>query len=190
MSSGEPAAVTELLHRWSDGDAAALEALMPLVYAELRRIARREIASGHDQTLQPTALVHEAYIRLTRGEHVQWQGRSHFFAVACKAMRQVLVDHARRRDALKRGGGNVTIALDAEIAWSTPAGVDVIALDGALERLAALHPVQSRIVELRFFGGLTLEEVAALLESSEATVKRKWRMARAWLYRELTAGAA
>jgi RNA polymerase sigma factor (TIGR02999 family) len=183
--------VTELLLAWGDGDAAALDALIPLVYDELRRIADRAMrreAVGH--TLQPTGLVAEAYLRLVDQRHARWHNRAQFYGVATQVMRRVLVDHARARLAGKRGGAErqqVSLT-DADGADGAPAGaawVDVIALHEALIRLAALASQQARVVELRYFGGLTIEETAEAMEVSPATVKREWTVARAWLRREL-----
>lgn len=178
--------VTLILKDWSKGDPAAIEALMPLVYGELRRMARRVMRSesaGH--TLQPTALVHEAYLRLVDQTRVNWQNRAHFFAVAAQVIRRILVDHARARRRLKRGGGVLKITLSETISRDDAAGLDLAALDSALIRLAALDERQGRIIELRFFGGLSVEETAEVLGISPATVKRDWTSARAWLFREL-----
>lgn len=187
-----PADVTQLLAAWSSGDRAALDALLPAVYAELRRQAERVLrheASGH--TLQPTALVHEAYLRLVDQRPVQFDSRAHFVAIAARCMRQVLVDAARVRQAAKRGGGAQAVTLDG-VAGSVAAqdggdvaGVDVLALDAALEKLAQVDPDQARLVELRYFVGLTLDETAAALGVSAATVSREWSVARRWLRREL-----
>lgn len=192
-SAADSADVTGLLIAWSEGDGAALDALIPLVYAELRRQARRALrreAAGH--TLQPTALVHEAYLRLVDQRPIRWQSRAHFFGVAARCMRQVLVDAARTRRAAKRGRGAHPITLDdAEGAAAAPAAgvddasVEVLALDAALTRLAALDPDQARLVELRYFGGLTLDDTAATLGVSTATVSREWTVARRWLRREM-----
>jgi RNA polymerase sigma-70 factor (ECF subfamily) len=193
-ASGDSTAdVTGLLIAWSQGDAAALDALLPVVYAELRRQARRALrreAAGH--TLQPTALVHEAYLKLVDQRPSRWQGRTQFYGVAARCMRQVLVDAARTRRAAKRGGGAHPITLvDAEqlAVASTPGGEavgdEVLALDEALTRLAALDPEQARLVELRYFAGLTLDDTAAALGVSPATVSREWTVARRWLRREL-----
>jgi RNA polymerase sigma factor (TIGR02999 family) len=175
--------VTRLLIRLTDGESAALESLLPLVYAELRRLAasylRRE-RPGH--TLQPTALVHEAYLRLIDQTQVQWQNRAHFFGVAAQMMRRILVDHARGQQAEKRGGDVTKLSLDENIDVSGERAADLVALDEALDRLAALDPQKSRVVELRFFGGLSVEEAAEVLGVSAPTVKRQWRMAKAWLY--------
>jgi RNA polymerase sigma factor (TIGR02999 family) len=184
--------VTDLLRAWGAGDPAALDELLPLVYDELRRQARRYMRaqpSGH--TLQTTALVHEAYLRLVGQSHVEWKGRAHFFGVAAKAMRSILVDHARARRAAKRGGAARAVTLDeaGEVATAvagTQSRVDVLALDEALARLAELDSRKSRLVELRYFGGLGIEEAAAVLGVSPATVKRDWTTARAWLRRELS----
>ena len=184
--------MTGLLLAWQAGDAAALDALMPVVYDELRRQAaqamRRERA-GH--TLDTTGLVHEAYLRLVEQERAAWQNRAQFFGVAAQLMRRVLVDHARGRDAAKRGGGAERVTLDraGDVAAgdATVDGVaDVLAVHDALHRLAALDPGQARIVELRYFGGLTIDETADVLETSPTTVKREWAVARAWMQRALS----
>lgn len=181
-----PGQVTDLLSAWTGGDASALERLIPIVYGELRAIAglvfRRERG---DHTLQPTAVVHEAFLKLAGGD-VPFRDRVHFFAVAAQAMRQVLVDHARARVAAKRGGGATRIELgEVPAGGADRALADVLAVDQALERLAALDADQARIVELRYFGGLTVEETAEVLGVSAPTVKRDWRLARAFLAREL-----
>lgn len=181
--------VTELLARWSKGDASAREALIPLVYEELRKIARRSLSSqspGH--TLQPTALVHEAYLRLARQDSVDWQNRAHFFAMAARMMRQILVDHARKHGAAKRGSNAVSVVVDDLPAASSAPNLDVLALDHALEQLAALDPRQCRIVELRFFGGLSIEETAEVEKISPATTKREWATARLWLHHAMSNG--
>ena len=184
----QSAEITELLIAWSDGRPEALEDLMPIVYADLRRVAagymRRE-AAGH--ALQPTALVHEAYVRLVDQKRVKWRNRAHFFGVAAGLMRRILVDSARRRRAEKRGGGweRVTLAGD-EAAPDSRREVDVLALHDALERLAEFDPQQERIVELRYFGGLTIEETAEVVGISAATVAREWRIAKAWLRAQLS----
>lgn len=175
--------VTRLLIRLMDGERAVLDDLLPLVYAELRRLAAgylRHERPGH--TLQPTALVHEAYLRLVDQTQVQWQNRAHFFGVAAQMMRRILVDHARSQQAEKRGGDIQKLALDENIDVSGERAAELIALDDALARLAELDPQKSRIVELRFFGGLSVEETAEVLGVSAPTVKRQWRMAKAWLY--------
>ena len=184
-----PGEVTRLLNAWSAGDREALERLLPLVYGELRRCAgaylRRERA-GH--TLQPTALVHEAYLKLVGGAPISWKDRAHFYGVAARAMRQVLVDHARAHAAGKRGAGQFLVGLDAAASASTPPrSLDLLDLDRALSKLAALDERQSRLVELRLFGGLTIEESAEVLKVSHMTVSRDWKHAEAWLQREMTA---
>ena len=158
---------------------------MPLVYEELRKLARSYLQNERpDHTLQATALVHEAYIRLVDWENVSWQNRAHFFAVAAQIMRQILVDYARRKKSQKRDGGQ-KLALAEAISFSAPRGLDLIALDEALESLAAFDEAQAKIVELRFFGGLTIEETAHALNISPATVKREWTVAKAWLYQRM-----
>ena len=183
----QPGEVTRLLLAWNTGDAAALEKLMPLVYGELRHIAERHFRKekpGH--TLQPTAVVHEAYFRLVDQTRVTWKNKGHFLAIASQAMRRILIDHARGRGAEKRGGEVEKVTLDVAIASPEPAReVDVLALDEALDRLKALDGTQAQIVELRFFGGLTIEETADVLETSPSSVKRDFRSAKAWLFREL-----
>lgn len=181
-----PEGITELLIDWGHGDQAALDKLMPLVYDELRRLAnnylRRE-AAGH--TLQPTALVNEAYLKLV-GQKTNWQNRAHFFAISAKLMRRILVDHARQRQAAKRGGSEqqrISIT-SAETIMKQPA-IDLLALNEALDELARMDPQQGRIVELKFFGGLSIEETAEVLGISHATVERDWKVARAWLRRQL-----
>jgi len=184
--------VTELLVRWREGDPQALEALMPLVYGELRRLAHHYLQRERDDhTLQSTALVHEAYLRLAGRDAPQLQNRAHFFGVAAHLMRQILVDYARSHAAARRGGGAYKLSLDdAPDLPQIFASVDLIALDGALERLSELNPQQSRVVELRFFAGLTIEDTSKVLGVSPATVKRYWTTARAWLHREITGDAA
>jgi RNA polymerase sigma factor (TIGR02999 family) len=187
--------VTELLAAWGAGDRRAADRLLPVVYGELRRQAARAMrgeSAGH--TLQPTALVHEAYLRLVDQRAAGWQSRAQFFGVAAQAMRRVLVDHARGRHAAKRGGGAHQVALGGRDAlrvdggddWAADPAADVLALHDALTRLAAMDPEQARLVELRYFGGLTIDETAAALGSSPATVKREWAVARGWLRRELS----
>jgi RNA polymerase sigma factor (TIGR02999 family) len=184
--------LTALLQAWSAGDAAAATRLIPLVYDELRRQAARQLRRERpDHTLRPTALVHEAYVRMVGQEKASWQSRTQFFAVAAQVMRRVLVDHARQHAAAKRAGGWQRVTLADQRAGATPpAEVDVLALDQALRELAALDPRREKIVELRFFAGLTLEEAAAALGVSEATVTREWRLARAWLHRRLAPDAS
>ena len=179
--------VTRLLVAWSQGDEGALDTLLPLVYAELREMAHRYLGrERRDHTLQPTAVVHEAFLRLIKQRRVDWKNRSHFFAVAAQSMRRILVDHARARAADKRGGGQTLIALDAAPSGETPRTVDLIALDDALGRLEKLDRAKASVVEMRFFGGLTIDETAEALGASPSTVKRDWTLARAFLYRELT----
>jgi RNA polymerase sigma factor (TIGR02999 family) len=184
--------VTELLHRWSKGDLAAREALVPLVYDELRRIARRCLAKRYsDQTLQPTALVHEAYLRLIRSDSIDVHDRVHFFSMAAQMMRQILIDHARRSAAAKRGGNAMTVAFDEASDSAGPkTNLDLIALDDAMNQLAELDPRQCKVVELRFFGGLSIEETAEAVEVSPATAKREWATARLWLRRAMNTGQA
>jgi RNA polymerase sigma factor (TIGR02999 family) len=185
----EAHAVTQLLHAWGAGAAGASDALVPLVYAELRRQARRALRrEGEGHTLQPTALVHEAWLRLDGQHDARWESRSQFLAVAAQMMRRVLVDHARTRHALKRGGGGTHVTLGhAEQAVAAADQVDVLALDDALARLAVLDPRKARLVELRYFAGLSIPEAAAALGVSLATVGREWAVARMWLRRELEA---
>ena len=186
MSQPSRHEVTQLLLAWSSGDQTALDKLTPLVYDELRRMAHRYMSRerpGH--TLQTTALVNEAYLRLVNREAVEWQNRAHFFAIAAQVMRHILVDHARSHAYAKRGGGTRTISLDEAMLVSQERAAEVVALDEALKGLADIDPQQSRIVELRFFGGLTIEETAAVLQLSAATIKREWSTAKAWLYHEL-----
>jgi RNA polymerase sigma factor (TIGR02999 family) len=184
-----PTEVTQTFLRWRQGDPDALNALLPLVYEEMRRLAGsylRNESIGH--TLQPTALAHEAYLRLLDQRQVSWQNRAHFMGLAAQAMRRILVDHARRRSALKRGGDAVHVPLgDEDVAGGLPEelGVPVEELNDALDRLAALDARQARVVELRFFTGLSIEETAEVLAVSPATIKRDWTLARAWLHREL-----
>lgn len=184
--SSEPD-VTELLDEWRRGDTAALDRLTPLVYDELRRIAHRYMRAergGH--TLETTALVNEAYLRLATQRRVEWQDRAHFFAVTAQVMRHVLIDHARRRRYAKRGGAEAQqVPLEEAHAMTTERAAELLALDEALEKLAQLDPRKARVVELRYFGGLSLEETAAVLEVSAMTVRRDWRAARAWLYQEM-----
>ena len=178
--------VTQLLIEWSNGDKAALDRLMPLIHEELRRLAHHYMSRerpGH--TLQTTALVDEAYLRLVNRKDVHWQNRAHFFAIAAQLMRSILVDHARSHAYAKRGGGARKIALEEAMVVSQERAADVVALDGALKELETFDPQQSRIIELRFFGGLTIEETAEVLDLSPATIKREWSTAKAWLYHEL-----
>jgi RNA polymerase sigma factor (TIGR02999 family) len=182
--------VTQLLVRWRAGDRQALEALMPLVYDELRRLAHHYLSHERsDHTLQSTALVHEAYLRLAGQNPPQWQNRAHFFGIAAHLMRQILVEYARGRGTAKRGGNAPRLALDEATALSQQADVDLVALDRALLELSDLDAQQGRIVELRFFAGLTIEDTSEVLGISPATVKRDWTTARAWLYRAMTGEA-
>jgi len=177
--------VTRLLVQWTEGNPQALEDLMPMVYAEMRRLAQSYLRRERsDHTLQSTALVHEAYLRLV-DQNVSWQSRAHFFGIAAQMMRRILVDHARAHDAAKRGDGACRVTLDEDLAVREQRDVDVIALDVALENLAKIDPQQSRIVELRFFGGLSIEDTSEVLKISPATVKRDWAMAKAWLHRAM-----
>jgi RNA polymerase sigma factor (TIGR02999 family) len=186
MGSAPSRDITALLDRWNAGDVLAREELIPIVYRELRQVARRALAAERPcHTLQSTALVHEAYLRLAGQDRPHWQNRQHFFAVAAQLMRRVLVDHARKRLAAKRGGHAVALELDASVALPERQSVDLVALDDALNALAALDPRQCRVVELRFFGGLTIDEAARVMGLSAGTVKREWATARAWLSAEL-----
>ena len=178
--------ITELLLKWSKGDSGALDRLMPMVYPELRRMARRFMGRENSHhTLQTSALINEAYLRLVDQKAVEWQDRAHFFAVAAQVMRHILVDHARRYRYGKRGAGAKHVAFDEVSVLKQERAAEFIALDSALTGLAKVDPRKSRIVELRFFGGLTVEETAEVLEISAITVKREWRAARAWLLREI-----
>lgn len=186
MCAASSTRVNRLLADWGQGNEEAREALIPVVYDELRRIARRRLwGERPDHTLQSAALVNEAYLRLVRQEAPQWQNRAHFFGVAAQLMRHILVDHARNRLAAKRGAGAPRLSLDPELAPAQKPGIDLVALDDALNRLTRLDPQQGRVIELRFFGGLSIEETAVVMEISPATVKREWATARAWLQREL-----
>jgi RNA polymerase sigma factor (TIGR02999 family) len=176
--------VTGLLRQWSDGNQQALGRLLPIIYDELRRVAHQYLhRERHERTLQTTALVHEAYLKLIDQRSVSWQNRAHFFAIAAQAMRRILIDNARKRTASKREGEK--ISLDDVAVISSDKAAHLIALDDVLQRLEQIDPQQSKIVELRYFGGLTIEETAEAISLSPATVKREWAMARAWLYQEL-----
>ena len=181
-----PQNVTEMLRDWRNGDQEALEKLIPVVYDELRRQAanylRRE-RPGH--TLQTTALIHEAYLRLINQQNIEWQNRAHFYAIAARLMREILVDHARKRQASKRGGSDIKVPLEEAMVVSPERSVDLVALDEALTRLAAIDAQQSRIVELRYFSGLSVEETAEVMAVSSRTVKRDWNVAKAWLRHQL-----
>lgn len=190
MPTHSPREITRLLVAWSDGDESALAELTPLVYGELHRLAHHYMGgerTGH--TLQTTALVNEAYVRLIDWKSVRWQSRAHFFAVSAQLMRRILVDFARSRGYLKRGGGAHALTLDDAAFASDEKGADLVALDEALSALAKIDARQSKVVELRFFGGLTNEEAAEVLKVSPATVRRDWSLARAWLHRELSNAA-
>jgi RNA polymerase sigma factor (TIGR02999 family) len=179
--------ITQLLIAWNNGRREALEDLLPLVYQELRQLAARYLhREPVDHTLQPTALVHEAYLRLVDQRQVQWQNRAHFYGIAAKIMRRILVDSARARKADKRGAGWERVSLLEDQTPANAAGIDVLALNQALERLATFDPQQERIVELRYFGGLTIEEAAEVVGISAASVVREWTIARAWLRGELS----
>jgi RNA polymerase sigma factor (TIGR02999 family) len=183
--------LTQLLRAWSEGDEQALERLVPLVYAELHRLARHYMAgerAGH--TLQTSALVNEAYLRLVDVKNVNWQNRAHFFGVSAQLMRRILVDFSRSRRSLKRGGEILTVSLEEGLIASPGTGADVVALDDALKTLAAMDPRRSRVVELRFFGGLSAEETAEVLKVSAETVLHDWKLAKVWLLRELSVGIA
>src|SRR6202049_4489384 len=182
--------ISKLLRAWSDGDQSALNGLTPIVYEELRRLAHHYMERerpGH--TLQTTALVNEAYMRLVDYKRMQWQDRAHFFAVAAQVMRRILVDHARRHN-LKRGGGVQHVSLEETVMVGGDRAADLVALDDAMEALARINQRKVQVVEMRFFGGLTVEETAEVLKVSPVTVMRDWSTAKAWLYRELTCGAA
>jgi RNA polymerase sigma factor (TIGR02999 family) len=192
-----PDEVAQLLQCWSRGDKAALSRMLPLIYDELRHMAQRHLQRERDgHTLQRTSLVHEAYLRLVQQGPLKWESRAHFFGWASTLMRHILIDHARSRKAVKRGGGapvlsldaiqeNISGSVEASLAESSPDSIDLIALDRALQRLEQLDPQQSRVVELRFFGGLNVVETAEALDISPATVKREWATARAWLLRRM-----
>jgi RNA polymerase sigma factor (TIGR02999 family) len=179
--------VTRLLQAWSGGNKEALDRLTPLVHGELRRIARRLMAGQPpNHTLQATALINEVYLRLVDVQQASWQDRTHFFALCALAMRQILVDHARRRGSAKRGGRQVTIELEEGLARESTREMNLLELDSALNRLATLDPRKSQVIELRFFGGLSVKETAEALKISPETVHRDWKFARAWLYGELS----
>jgi RNA polymerase sigma-70 factor (ECF subfamily) len=181
-----PNEVTQLLIDWSNGDQAALDELIPLVHAELRRLARHYMAQENSaHTLQTSALINEAYIRLIDQQHMPWQNRAHFFGVAAQVMRHILIDHARKHCYAKRGGGARKVPLEEAMIVNDQRAEELVALDDALKDLAALDPRKSRIIELRFFGGLSIEETAEALQISPITVTREWRSAKAWLRREM-----
>ena len=189
MSSMSPPDVTQLLADWGRGDRSALEKLLPLVHAELRRIARRQMSHerpGH--TLQATALVNEAYLKLAGQQEFEWQNRAHFFAVAAQVMRHILIDHARAHARDKRGGGAIQVSLNEAAALGGEQAEHFLALDEALRTLEQIDPQKGKIVELRYFGGLNIEETADVLNVSPRTVRREWQRARAWLYRMIAEG--
>ena len=184
-----PREVTQLLHAWSQGDQSALEKLLPLVYNELHRLARRYmVREGAGHTLQTTALVNEAYLRLVDVTGVEWQNRAHFFAVSAQVMRRILVDFARSRKYQKRGGGARRVTFDEALDVSAEQDADLVALDDAMKTLASVDERKSKVVELRFFGGLSVEETAHVLNVSPDTVMRDWKMAKVWLLREMSGG--
>ncbi len=181
--------ITELLVRWNDGEDAALELLLPVVYDDLRRIARRAMRgqnSGH--TFQTTDLIHEAYLKLAEGQRAEWQNRAHFFAVAARAMRHILVDYARSKQSVKRGGEARRVTLDETLTVSPDISGEIVQLNLLLEQLARIDPRKASIVEMKFFGGMTTEEIAEALNLSPKTIKRDWRFARSWLQRGMSSG--
>jgi RNA polymerase sigma factor (TIGR02999 family) len=185
-----PGQITGLLRRWSEGDEEALDALMPMVYDDLRRLANYYLRQeSHAQTLQATALVHEVYVRMCGQDDPHWEGRAHFFAVAAKMIRRILVDHARRKSAAKRGGKVHPHQLEEAITVPAHVSLDLIALDECLRELDKVDARKCRVVEMRFFGGLEAKDIAAVLGTTEATVRRDWKIARAWLYRRLQGGS-
>lgn len=191
MSTTSPQDVTLILKNWQAGDANAPSKLMPLVYEELRRLARNYLARERgDHTLQATALVHEAYLRLVDDNSVTWKDRAHFYGIAARLMRRILVDHARAHNAAKRGGLEQKVTLDEARDLPTREAVELVALDGALESFAQTYPRKSEVVELKFFGGLDMKEISKVLEVSEKTVLRDWNFAKLWLCRELNEHAA
>lgn len=179
--------ITRLLESWNQGDEGAIDKLVPLVYDELHRLAQRYMADERpSHTLQTTALVNEAYVRLVDSSHANWESRTHFFGVCAQVMRRILVDWARSRQALKRGGDVRALDLDEALAVAKQPGADLVAIDDALKALAAIDPRKGQVVELRFFGGLTVKEIAELLKISPETVQRDWKLAKSWLRRELS----
>jgi RNA polymerase sigma-70 factor, ECF subfamily len=191
MASPSPQHVTGLLQAWSGGDESALDKLTPLIYGELRRLARGYIGRERkDHTLQATALVNEAFLRMIGPAKVEWQNRAHFFAVSAQLMRRILVDFARSRGYQKRGGGAPQVSLDEALMISPGRSADLVALDDALSALAKVDPRKARVVELRFFGGLTADETAAVLNVSADTVLRDWSLSKVWLLRELKRGGS
>ena len=190
MTTRGPEGISGLLVAWSKGDEEALNELMPLVYADLRGIARRQLRrQSAGQIVSSGTLAHEAYLKLVHGRGIRCQNRAHFFALCSQMIRQILVDHARKRNYAKRGGGQVQVPLDEALLGTRARGVEVEALDEALTSLAKIDARKARVVELRFFGGLSVEETAEVLEISEETITRDWRMAKIWLFRELAAKA-
>lgn len=188
-SDGPPGEVTRILARWRGGDQKALDELMPLVYREMRDLAARSLRRERPHhTLQSTALVHEAYLRLAHYDHIDWRSRAHFLGVAATIIRQILVDHARTRLRAKRGGGSLFLQLEDNVVGAPEREVNLVALDDALLALARLDGQQAKVVELRFFGGLSIEETAEVLSISDSTVKRDWAVAKSWLFRELGPG--
>jgi RNA polymerase sigma factor (TIGR02999 family) len=181
--------ITQLLQSWNQGDQDAIDKLVPLVYDELHRLAQRYMADERpDHTLQTTALINEAYVRLVDSAHANWEGRTHFFGVCAQVMRRILVDWARSRQALKRGGDVRALDLDEALATAKQPGTDLVAIDDALKALAAIDPRKGQVVELRFFGGLSVKETAEVLKVSPETVQRDWKLAKSWLRRELSGG--
>jgi RNA polymerase sigma factor (TIGR02999 family) len=186
-----PHEITHLLAEWSNGNQTALDKLYPLVYDELHRMANRYMnRERKDHTLQTTALINEAYVRLVDQKHVHWGNRAHFFAICAQIMRRILIDHARRHAYAKRGGGARKVSLDESAIIAPDPATDLLLLDEALKRLAEMDPRRGQVVELRYFGGLNNEEIAGVLKISENTVTRDWNMARAWLYQELSGSVA
>ena len=182
--------VTQLLQRWGDGEQQAFDQLLPLVYGELRGLARRYLRrERHGHTLETSALVHEAYVRMIGQQKVEWRNRAHFFAISAQMMRRILVDHARAHLYQKRGGGAQKVSLDEALHVGAEPSESLLAVDDALERLAEQDPEKARLVEMRFFGGLTHPEIAEVLDVSLSTVERQWRVARAWLYSALDESA-
>jgi len=186
VNGGTLSGITELLIDWNRGDKGALDRLMPIVYNELRVVARHHLSlEDREHTLQSAALVNETYIRLVDQERVQWRNRAHFFAISARMMRRILVDHARQRRAEKRGGIAPRLSLDESAGVAKHTDLDLVALDQAMEALSRLDPQQARVIELRFFGGLTIEEISEALDISAATVTRDWVTAKAWLFSQL-----
>jgi len=186
-----PQEITQLLHAWSDGDQTALDQLLPLVYDELHRMAQRYVGRERpDHTLQTTALIHEAYLRLVGQPEKHWENRAHFFAVAAQAMRHVLVDYARTRQAARHGGEVQAVSLEEAAVVSAERAAELVALDEALKELEAIDPRKCRVVELKYFGGLNIDETAEVLKVSTATIDRDWSLAKSWLHRALSKGRA